>query len=175
MGLLRSIRLRLRALFQKRELETHMDDEMRSHIEMQTQENIDTGMNAEEARYAALRQFGWVESLKDTCREQRGVSWIENLIQDVRYGTRMLCKNPGFTTAAVLCLALGIGTTTGVFSVVNSVLLRPLPYKNPQQLVRIYSEFPGFPNGGLRRFALSQPEYLDLKRETRSWEAIEGW
>src|SRR5439155_23602190 len=84
-------------------------------------------------------------------------------------------KHPGFTTAAVLCLALGIGTTTGVFSVVNSVLLRPLPYKNPHQLVRIYSEFPGFPNGGLRRFALSQPEYLDLKRETRSWEAIEGW
>ena len=86
----RKLQVRIRALFQKRKLDAEMDEEMRSHIEMQTQENLDAGMSAEDARYAALRQFGWVESIKETCREHRGVSWIEHLIQDLRYGLRML-------------------------------------------------------------------------------------
>src|SRR5882724_4992119 len=115
----RKFQLQLRALLQKRKLDAEMDDEMRSHIEMQTQENIESGMNPEEARYAALREFGWVESIKETCREQRGVSWLENLARDVRYGARMLRKNPGFTAVAVLTLSLGIGTTTTVLSIVH--------------------------------------------------------
>src|SRR6266480_7076830 len=104
MNWLHKLRLRLRALLQKKKLDARMDDEMRSHIEMQTQENIDAGMRPDEARYAALLQFGWVESIKETCRDQRGVSWIENLGQDVRFGARMLRKNLGFTTVAVLTL-----------------------------------------------------------------------
>jgi putative ABC transport system permease protein len=94
---------------------------------------------------------------------------------DVRHAVRMLVKNPGFTLAAVLCLALGIGATTAIFSVVNAVLLRPLAYRQPEKLVRVYTEFPTFPNGGLRRFWTSAPEFLDLRRDTRSWETLDAW
>src|SRR5215472_6771609 len=98
---------------------------------------------------------------------------METFWQDVRYGLRLLIKNPGFAAAAMVCLALGIGATTAIFSVVNAVLLRPLPYINPQRLVKIYSEFPKQPSG--RRFWVSPPEYIDLKRETKSWESLDAW
>src|SRR5262245_24227525 len=95
--------------------------------------------------------------------------------QDIRYGARMLRSNRGFTLAAVLCMALGIGATTAIFSVVSAVLLKPLPYRKPEQLVRLYTEFPTFPNGGLRRFWTSAPEYDDLKRGLKSWDGVEAW
>ena len=97
------------------------------------------------------------------------------LTQNVRYGIRMLSRNPGFTAAAVACLALGIGATTAIFSVVNSVLLRPLPYAQSARLVRVFTEFPTFPNGGLRHFWVSPPEYLELKRDIHSFDDLEGW
>ncbi|HXJ91924.1 MAG TPA: ABC transporter permease [Terriglobia bacterium] len=100
---------------------------------------------------------------------------MQTLLQDLRYAVRTLAKNPGFTAVAVLTVALGIGATTGIFSVVNTVLLRPLPYNKPQQLARIYTEFPTFPHGGLHRFWTSAPEYFDLKRDTRSWETLDAW
>ncbi len=100
---------------------------------------------------------------------------MDNLWLDLRHALRMLLKNPGFAAAAVLCLTLGIGATTGIFSVVNAVLLRPLGYKQPERLVRIYTEFPTFPNGGLRRFWTSAPEFLDLRRDLKSWDSIDAW
>src|SRR5512146_1094736 len=100
---------------------------------------------------------------------------MRTVLQDAKFGVRMWRSSPGFTAAAILCLMLGIGATTAIFSVVNTVLLRPLPYAQPQQLVRIYSEFPKFPHGGLHRFWLSPPEYLDVKRDTRSWQSVDGW
>src|SRR3954469_13389863 len=97
------------------------------------------------------------------------------LNQNIRYGLRMLARNPGFTAAAVLCLGLGIGATTAIFSVVNAVLLRQLPYVHADRLIRVFTEFPTFPNGGLRHFWVSAPEYLDLKRDMKSFDMIEGW
>jgi len=116
-----------------------MNEEMRAHIEMRTQQNLAAGMSPEEARFAALRQFGWVESIKQTCREKRGVAWLEHLVHDVRYGARMFRKHPGFRAAAILTLALGIGLNAAIFSVAYGVLWRPLPYPNPDRLVILSS------------------------------------
>jgi len=159
----REIQLRIRALFRKRELDAEMDEEMRSHVAMRTQENIEAGMNPDEARYAALRQFGWVESIKETCRDQRGVRWLENLIQDLRFAARQLRKNPGFTAVAVLTLALGIGANTAVFSVIERVLIRPLPYRSPHQLVMIR---------GKASVSISPPNFLDYQAQNHVFEAM---
>lgn len=100
---------------------------------------------------------------------------METLRQDVVFALRMMRKNLGFSTAAVLCLMLGIGATTGIFTVVNAVLLQPLPYAHPEQLIRVYTEFPTFPNGGLHRFWASGPEFIDLRRDTHSWASLDAW
>src|SRR6202041_1858865 len=100
---------------------------------------------------------------------------METFKQDLWFALRMMRKNFGFTMAAVLCLMLGIGATTGIFTVVNAVLLRPLPYSHPEQLVRVYTEFPTFPNGGLSRFWTSVPEFFDLRRDTHSWASLDAW
>jgi predicted permease len=100
---------------------------------------------------------------------------METMWQDLQFAARMMRKNFGFTAAAVLCLMLGIGATTGIFTVVNAVLLRPLPYAHPEQLIRVYTEFPTFPNGGLPRFWTSAPEFLDLRRDTHSWASLDAW
>ncbi len=100
---------------------------------------------------------------------------METLWQDFQFAVRMMRKNLGFTIAAVLCLMLGIGATTAIFTVVNAVLLQPLPYSHPEQLIRVYTEFPTFPNGGLHRFWTSGPEFLDLRRDTHSWASLDAW
>jgi len=100
---------------------------------------------------------------------------LSAFFKDIRYAVRMLAGTPGFTAAAVICLALGIGGTTAIFTVVHAVLLRPLGYRDPGSLVRIYTEFPKFPNGGLRRFWTSPPEYDELKRRLQSFESLNAW
>src|SRR5262249_35905662 len=130
----------LSALLRKSEMERELDEELRGHIERQTEQNIRLGMSQAEARQAALKSFGGVEQAKERSRDFRGVRWLEDLWQDLRYGARMLAKNPGFTLVVTLTLGLGVGANTAMFSIVDAVLLRPLPYKDADRLVAVFAK-----------------------------------
>ncbi len=136
---------RLRNFFFRDRIDAEMSDEMRHHLDLQTAEHIAAGLSPSAARFAALRQFGHVEGIKETARDQRGLRWLGNIFQDLRYGARMLRKNPGFTTVTVLTLALGIGATAAIFTVVNSVVLQPLPYHNSGELLALRETFKSQP------------------------------
>jgi len=144
-----------------------LDQEIREHIEMTTQENLDRGMSPEEARYAALRKFGNVTRVKEDAREVWSFVWVEQLLQDIRFAIRVLCKSPAFTTIAVLTLALGIGANTALFSVVNGVLLHALPYPDPDRLVALYARTPDFIHS-----TIAYPNFLDWTRDNHSFSAL---
>lgn len=133
---------KLRALFRKGELEAEMNEEMRSHLELQTQANVARGMTAEDARFAAQREFGGVEQIKERARDQRGWIWLEQVRQDFRFAARGLRKSPGFTVVAALTLGFGIGVNTSMFTAVQAILLRDLPLADPDRVVQIFRTSP---------------------------------
>ena len=170
MSLLRKASRRLRTLSDRDRFERDLDDEMAFHLEMETAKNVERGMSPAEARALARRDLGPVDRFKDEVRDVRGVTWMDDVRRDLRFGLRSLRRSPAFTLVAVLCLALGIGANAAIFSVINAVLLRPLPYPEPDRLVRIY-ETMGQEGVG----SVSVPNYKDWVAQSTAFEDLMAW
>jgi macrolide transport system ATP-binding/permease protein len=153
---------RIAALFSRRRLEQDFDDELSSHLGMAVDRNLRRGMSGEEARRAALRDLGGVEQTKEIYRDQRGVPVIENFVQDLRFGVRMLRRSPGFSVLAILCLTLGIGANAAVFSWIEGILFRPYPLVTHQERLVALG---GTARGEARGTPLSWPDFLDLQKD----------
>jgi predicted permease len=132
---------RFRALFRRKSMEAELDEELRAHFERQVEKYTQSGLTRQEAARRVRLEFGGLDQVKEECRDARGVNLVETLIQDVRFGLRVLAKNPGFTAVAVLTLALGIGANTAIFSFVDQLLLRPLPFPESDRLVAPYHRY----------------------------------
>ena len=160
---------RLITLIRGDELDRGLDSEVRFHIEMETQKNITLGMSPHDARTRALRSFGPMEKHKEETREARGVSWLETLVADLHYGARALVKRPGYAALAVVTLGLGIGANTAIFSVINGVLLKPLPYEHGDRLVVVQQSSP---LAGQPRVGVSIQEYFDYRARADVFDGL---
>ena len=166
-----ALRAQVRAIVRPRRAEHDLHDELSFHVAMQTQANVRNGLTEAEAERRARLDLGGFAQAKERSRDVRPLRWLDTLAQDLRYAQRSLRHAPGFTAVALLTLALGIGANTAIFSIVNGVILRPLGYPKPEQLMFLTTQFPG---SGLPQFAVSPPEYLEFREMNRSFRGRRG-
>jgi predicted permease len=162
--------MRLRSLLRRGRVERELDKELRFHLEQQIEENRALGRPPDEAQYAALRRLGGLTQIQEECRDMRRINYIDNLMQDLRYACRSLAHSPGFTLVMVATLALSIGANSAIFSVIDGVLLKPLPYRQPGRLFRIFASDTNFP-----KFRVNPFDFLDYRARNRSFESLAGF
>ncbi|MGH9711282.1 MAG: ABC transporter permease, partial [Candidatus Acidiferrales bacterium] len=168
MSWLAELTRRFQMLLNREKFDREMDEEMRAHLELREKEQREAGLPPDQAYTAARKKFGNAFALREASHESWGWAWLEHLAQDLRYAFRMLRKNPGFTAVAVLTLALGIGANTAIFSVVNAILLRPLPIHDPGRVVVLQENFPKL---NLLHTPLSPPDFRNYSRRTNVFES----
>jgi predicted permease len=167
--------LRLRSLFRREAADQELDDELGDHLEQKTRQYLARGMTPQEARRAALLEMGGLEKRKEECRDARQITWLQDLLQDVHYGLRVLRKSPGFTAVAVLTLALGVAANTIIFSVVNAVMYRKPPLPEPDRVVVVSSTSAvdsSEPDRVYTQLPVSGPDYLDWRAQNSSFSAL---
>src|SRR5215472_5470093 len=169
--MLKDLWLRLRSLFRRNAVETALDEELRFHLERQVEKYMQAGLSRQEAQRRSRLEFGGYEQVKEEYREARGVGFIETLVRDVRYSFRTLRSKPGFSIVAILTLALGIGANTAIFSLVDSVLLRPLPYADPAGLVVVWENNS---QGTNPHNTVSPPDFLDWSKRNGVFSGMAG-
>ena len=158
---------RIRSLFKAQAADAELDNELRFHAEHQREKYMQAGLTFDEATRRIRLEFGGLDQVKEECREARGVHLMETLLRDVHYALRTLRKAPGFTCVALLTLALGIGVNTAIFSVVDGVLLRPLPYKDPSRLIALNETTPK-----VGTVSVSYPDFLDWREQSRAFSEM---
>ncbi len=163
---LRSAIARLLALFRRRKLDRELENEVLAHLELAERDAIAAGLTPGEARQAARRNFGGVAQMKEDHRDHRSVRWMENLLRDFRHGMASLARDPGFAAVTIGLLALGIGANSAMFNIVDAVLLKPLPFPEPERMVRVWEAPPGGRNG------TTTLTFLDWKRQGDIFEAL---
>jgi predicted permease len=167
-GLSQRLRSAMRDIFSRKHDERDLDTELRFDLEQRTRANVAAGMSPKDAKFAAMREFGSLGLAKEECRDARGTNLVENAFNDFRYALRVLIKKPGFTAVAILTLALGIGANSAIFSVVDAVLLKPLPFPDSNRLLLVYE---GIPDIGFPKTQFSAPDLQIFQREQQSFES----
>ena len=163
-------RMGIRSLIRRERADAELSRELRFHVEQESEEYITRGMRPEDARGAALRRFGDMTKVQEECRDMRQMQYIENIGQDLRYAARSLARTPGFTAVILLTLALSIGANSAIFSVIEGVLLKPLPYTDPDRIVRVF-----YHNAQYAKFAVNHFDLRDFRSTAQSFESIAAY